>query len=201
MTRQLPDLRENRLPVLLVLLLLLGVNLAWLFLINVPRSQGLLSAEDRVQSLSRDVRQRGRWVEELGDAVERIRNREHTLKLFFEEVLADKARKMVPIQREIRAIALRHRIDPKKIGYSHSLVEDSEDMVRFKASFPLRGGYQALRSFIRDIEHSENFLVIDGIALSKSREGGALVALDIEVSTLFRDPELAEESRQQRGRP
>ncbi len=199
MKRQLPDLRENRVLMVLGLLLWLGLNLAWLFLVNMPRSQGLASADERVQSLRRDTSRRGREVGDLQDAVERIRNREHTLELFFGQVLAEKSERMVAIQRELRRIAVRHRIDPKKINYTHNWVEDRDDMVRFGASFPLRGGYQALRSFIRDIEHSENFLIIEGIGLSKSREGGALLSLDIEVSTMFRDPD--RDAEEKRNRP
>lgn len=199
MTRQLPDLRENRLLIVLGLLLWLGLNLAWLSLVNLPRSQALASADERVQNLRRTASGRVREVREMELAVERIRNREHTLELFFDQVLADKSQRMVAIQRELREIAIRHRIDPKQISYSHEVVKDTVDMVRFGASFPLRGGYQVLRSFIRDIEHSENFLIIDGVNLAKSREGGALLALDIQVSTMFRDLDRkAEEKRNRR---
>lgn len=199
MTRQLPDLRENRLLIVLGLLLWLGLNLAWLSLVNLPRSQALASADERVQNLRRTASGRAREVREMELAVERIRNREHTLELFFDQVLADKSQRMVAIQRELREIAIRHRIDPKQISYSHAVVKDTVDMVRFGASFPLRGGYQVLRSFIRDIEHSENFLIIDGVNLAKSREGGALLALDIQISTMFRDLDVkAEEKRNRR---
>ena len=198
MTRQLPDLRENRVLMVLCLLLWLGLNLAWLFLVNMPRSQGLASADERVQSLRRDTSRRGREVKDLQDAVERIQNREHTLELFFGQVLAEKSERMVAIQRELRRIAVRHRIDPKKISYTHNSVEDTDDMVRFGASFPLRGGYQALRSFIRDIEHSESFLIIEGIGLAKPREGGSLLSLDIQVSTMFRDPDREAEAKRKR---
>ena len=199
MKRQLPDLRENRVLMILGLLLWLGLNLAWLFLVNIPRSQGLASADERVQSLRRDASMRGREVKDLQDAVERIRNREHTLELFFGQVLAEKSERMVAIQRELRRIAIRHRIDPRKISYTHHAVEDTDDMVQFGASFPLRGGYQALRSFIRDIEHSENFLIIEGVDLTKSRDGGALLSLEIQVSTMFRDPD--REAKAKRNRP
>ena len=198
MKRQLPDLRENRVLMVLGLLLWLGLNLAWLFLVNIPRSQGLASADDRVQSLRRDTSRRGHEVKNLQDALERIRNREHTLELFFDQVLAEKSERMVPFTREVHRIALRHRIDPKKISYTHHAVEDTDDMVRFNAGFPLRGGYQALRSFIRDIEHSESFLIIEAIGLSKSREGGALLSLDIQVSTMFRDPDREAAARRER---
>jgi len=199
MTRQLPDLRENRLLIVLGLLLWLGLNLAWLSLVNLPRSQALASADERVQNLRRTASGRAREVREMELAVERIRNREHTLELFFDQVLADKSQRMVAIQRELREIAIRHRIDPNRINYTHEVVKDTVDMVRFGASFPLRGGYQVLRSFIRDIEHSENFLIIDGVNLAKSREGGALLALDIQISTMFRDLDVkAEEKRNRR---
>ena len=195
MKRRLPDLREHRGMIVLLLVLGLGVNLAWLFIVNVPRGQGLQSADQGIQELSRELASRKRSVQDLGHAVERIRNREHTLDLFFEQVLADKKERMVPIQREIRAIGLRHQIDPANIAYSHSSVEEAEDMVRFSASFPLKGSYQALRSIIRDIEHSEYFLIIDGIDLANSREGGVMLSLNIGVFTLFRDEDLLEKAR------
>jgi len=198
MTRQMPDLRENRSLIVLGLLLWLTLNLAWLFLVNMPRSQGLASADERVQQLRRDTSQRSREVADLQQAVERIRSREHTLELFFGQVLAQKSERMVAIERELHAIAGRHRIDPKKISYTHEPVDGTEDMVRFAASFPLRGGYQALRSLIRDIEHSENFLIIESVDLAKSREGGALLSLDIQVSTMFRDPDRQAQDKRQR---
>ena len=195
MKRRLPDLREQRGTILLLLLLGLGFNLAWLFIVNVPRGQGLQSADQGVQELRRQLLRRGRSVEDLQRAVERIRNREHTLDLFFAQVLSDKKERMVPFQREIRSIALRHRIDPDHVAYSHTAVDEAADMVRFSANFPLKGSYQALRSFIHDIEHSENFLIIDGIDLGSSHEGGVILSLDIGVSTLFRDKEMSLENQ------
>lgn len=195
MTGQLPDLRENRMVMVLGLSLWLALNLAWLFLVNMPRNQGLASADERVQILRRDTSQRGRQVRELQQAMDRIRSRERTLELFFDQVLSEKSGRMVPIQRELREIAVRHRIDPKKISYTHQPVDDTEDMVRFGASFPLKGGYQALRLFVHDIEHSKNFLVIEGIDLANPREGGALLSLEIQVSTMFRDPDRKDRER------
>ena len=115
-------------------------------------------------------------------------------------MLADKAERMVAIQRELRRIAIRHRIDPKKISYNSPVRwRTRPTWCEFGASFPLLGGYQALRSFIRDIEHSENFLIIEAVDLTKSRDGGALLSLEIQVSTMFRDPD--REAEEKRNRP
>ena len=105
---------------------------------------------------------------------------------------------MVPFQREIHEIGGRHDIDPNAISYSHPVVTQGGDMVRFGANFPLQGGYEVLRSFIRDIEHSRNFLIIEAIELTKSREGGVILSLNIRVSTLFRDPDLLPRGRRAR---
>jgi Tfp pilus assembly protein PilO len=190
MKRQLPDLRENRATVLLALGLVLVLNLAWLLLINIPRGQSLQSAAERVTALSQERLSRGREVQKLEDAVGRILAQEQTLDVFFSEVISSKSERMVAIQREIRDLSMRHKINPNSIAYSHEPVRENDDLVHFVAEFPLKGSYQALRSFLRDVEHSENFLAVDGIDLTKTREGGVMLALNIRVSTLFRDPEM-----------
>lgn len=190
MKRQLPDLRENRATVLLALGLVLLLNLAWLLLINIPRGQSLQSAAERVTARSQERLSRGREVQKLEDAVVRIRAQEQTLEIFFSHVISTKSERMVAIQREIRDLSMRHKINPNTIAYSHEPVGENDDLVQFVAEFPLKGSYQALRSFLRDVERSENFLAVDGIDLTKAREGGVMLALNIRVSTLFRDPEM-----------
>ena len=44
-------------------------------------------------------------------------------------------------------------------------------------------------AFLRDIETSRNFLVIESIELTRAKEGGVILSMTISVSTIFRDPD------------
>jgi len=189
MKRRLPDLREIRPLALIVLVAGLGVNLAALFLVNLPQSVRLGRSETVVRELMAELEARRGQVVELRNDVEWIQEQDAKLQVFFDQVLSGKAERMVSIQIEIREIAERHGVDPTSIGYSHEAEDEAADMVRFTVSFPLEGNYQSLRSFIRDIEQSRNFLVIDAIDLTSSREGGVVLALAIQLSTIFSDPD------------
>ena len=189
MTRRLPDLREARGTVALVVVLGLGVNLAALFLLNVPLDLSLAKSREDVAALMKRVEARRREVSALDAGVERIRSQVVGLEHFFDETLAAKSERMVAVQRELRAIAERHSIRPESVAYFNAPAGKTRNMVRFGATFPLRGSYEALRSFIHDVEHSPHFLIIDSVDLTNAREGGALLALDITVSTIFHDPD------------
>ena len=189
MMLRLPDLREIRPTAVMVLLGALALNLAVWFLVNQPLNVAIRRATEQVRALRDDRGGRREEVTYLGDARSWIDSQSRTVSLFFDKILSGKAERMVSVQRELREIGKRNGIKTDSIGYSHLPVEDTEDMVRFTASFPLNGSYSNLRSFIRDVESARNFLIIDSIDLTKSREGGVILALTIQVSTMFRDPD------------
>jgi len=192
MKRRLPDLREVRGTVALLVVLGLGVNVAFLFLLNMPLDMSLAQARGEVAGLMERVEGRRREVAALNSEVERIRTQMIGLEHFFDETLSAKSERMVAVQRELRAIAERHSIRPDTVSYFNAPAGKTRNMVRFGATFPLRGSYEALRSFMHDVEHSPHFLVIDAIDLTNAREGGALLALNISVSTIFHDPDYQE---------
>ncbi len=136
-----------------------------------------------------EVDRRRAHLTELTMARDELSEHMRHLGLFFDEVLSGQAERMVAVQREIREIAVRHKVSPESIGYSHYQAQEGTDFIRFSATFPLQANYESLRAFIRDIEHSRNFLVIDSVDLTSSKEGGVMLALSITVSTVFRDPD------------
>jgi len=189
MTRRLPDLREVRGTLAFLVVLGLALNLAALFLLNVPLDLSLAQARAEVTGLMGQVEARRREVGNFAADVQRVRTQVSGLEHFFDETLSAKSERMVAVQRELRAIAERHSIKPETVSYFNAPADKTRNMVRFGATFPLRGSYEALRSFMRDVEHSPHFLIIDGIDLTNAREGGALLALNISVSTIFHDPD------------
>ena len=189
MMPRLPDLREIRPTALIVLLAALAVNLAALFLLNLPQAARLQRADEEIREMQDQLDGRREEVVALASARDRIEQQSRTVKVFLEQVLSAKAERMVSVQRELREIAKRNGIRQDNIRYGHKAVIGARDMVRFTAGFPLDGSYTALRAFLRDIETSRNFLVIDSIELTTAREGGVILSLSITVSTIFRDPD------------
>ena len=189
MMHRLPDLRQIRPTAAVILLTGLGLNLAILLLVNQPLGAALQRSDTQVRGLLHALEERRQEVARLELARRRIDSQAQTVGLFFDEVLSGKAERMVAVQRELREIGKRNGIKTDAIGYSDLPVEGTEDVVRFTASFPLKGNYISLRNFLRDVETARNFLIVDGIELQKSREGGVILSLVIQVSTMFRDPD------------
>lgn len=59
---------------------------------------------------------------------------------------------------------------------------------RFVITMVLRGEYDSVRQFIRDIEASEEFVSIDDMTLAEGNEPGSPLVLNLILSTYFRTP-------------
>jgi Tfp pilus assembly protein PilO len=189
MMPRLPDLREIRPTALIVLLAALAVNLAALFLVNLPQAARLARADEEIRGMLDQLEGRREQVASLASARDRIEEQSHTVEVFLQEILSAKSERMVAVQRELREIGARNGISQDSIRYGHQAVAGAKEMVRFTAGFPLVGSYSSLRAFLRDIETSRNFLVIDSIELTRAKEGGVILSMTISVSTIFRDPD------------
>jgi Tfp pilus assembly protein PilO len=58
-------------------------------------------------------------------------------------------------------------------------------LARFAITMVLKGEYESVRQFIRDIEASDAFIVIDNVALAEGTEPGSSLTLTVELSTYF----------------
>lgn len=59
-------------------------------------------------------------------------------------------------------------------------------LTRLEISMVLRGEYESVRQFIRDIETTEEFIAIDDVSLAEGTEPGAPLVLSLVMSTYFR---------------
>ena len=109
---------------------------------------------------------------------------------FYEGTLGSKETRMTLIQRDIRALAEEFRMPVENVSFGHA-EERSQDLVHFQISFPLKGGYLDLKKFLRRIEESSHFLIVDGIQLNTGREGGVQLGLNVKLSTYFAPPAVA----------
>lgn len=59
---------------------------------------------------------------------------------------------------------------------------------RFEITMVLRGEYDGVRQFIRDVEASEEFVSIDDVTLAEGNEPGSPLVLSLVLSTYFKAP-------------
>jgi len=64
--------------------------------------------------------------------------------------------------------------------------KDGTTLTRFVITMTLKGDYEGVRAFLRDIEASDAFVVIDNIGLTEGNEPNGPLVLTVEMSTYFR---------------
>lgn len=101
-------------------------------------------------------------------------------------VLSTRERRMIEVQLELARIAKQFGINLQRVKYENEILEDGA-IERFAMVVPLEGGYASLRKFLRAVEDSDKFLVIEQVGLATARDGGALIELNITLATYFSD--------------
>lgn len=59
-------------------------------------------------------------------------------------------------------------------------------LTRFDITMVLKGHYESVRQFIRDVEASDRFIVIDNVGISEGADTGQPLVLTVELSTFYR---------------
>ena len=186
------DVREKSATIAVVILVWLGINLAFAFLVNVPRAQQQSTLDQAVHHAAGLLGSKMDDVARLREHYTRVMEGRSNLDKFYADVLSTKNERLISFQKEIRDIAGKFHISLESISYPRE--EFTKDKVaKFGATMPLTGSYENLREFIDTIEKSENFIVIESIQLANSKEGGVILSLNIMLSTYFVDPEIREQ--------
>ena len=183
------DIRESRVKVSIVLGVAAAANLVLYAALNLPRMHREAAEEGRVTVLTQNLGEVSRRVALMKDLDQHFEAEKTKVKTFYDDVLGTKDGRMIRIQREVRSIAASLGMDPETIAYQPEYL-DKVGLVRFGINVPLSGDYRNLRQFINKIEKSENFLVVDSVALGGAKDGGALLELNIHLTTFFDSPEL-----------
>ncbi len=184
------DVREKTPLILGIILAWLGLNLAFTFLVNLPRSGEASRLTEESARMAELITTRQKDIERLRVERTRVVDGSGKLQDFYTDVLATKGERMIAFQKEIRDIAGKFHIDLKSINYAAEAAPTKDKIARFGAAMPLTGSYEGLREFIETIEKSEQFIIINSVELSNSKEGGVILGLSIALSTYFLDPEL-----------
>ena len=122
--------------------------------------------------------------EDYRKALEKSRD---DMKRLAREVLSTRQRRMIGVQLEIAKLAREFGIALDRVRYENEPL-DNGALERFAIVVPLSGGYSNLRKFIQSVESSDNFLVIERVALGSGKSTDVL-ELDITLATYFIAPD------------
>jgi len=103
------------------------------------------------------------------------------------DVLSTRQRRMIGVQLEIAKLTREFGIALDRVRYETEALDEGA-LERFAIVVPLSGGYANLRKFIQSVESSDNFLVIERVALGTGKVQD-IVELNITLATYFIAPD------------
>jgi len=185
---------RDRRAVILPLAVALLVNLGIGALVVFPSSERVARAEQQELVALQDYAAAQR---EFGSANRTLQDKtraEADLKTFYAKVLpAD----MVGARRATY-VHLARLAQDAGLQYQRRLEESREPkqgdsattsvLTRFDITMVLKGDYEGVRQFIRDVEASDGFIIIDNVGLAEGSDPGSDLVLTVELSTYYRTP-------------
>jgi Tfp pilus assembly protein PilO len=195
------DVRQAGKQILLVLVLLLVANVAFLTIFVRPRIRSFRSLREDSQPRLLAVQKRQKEVEGQEKFLATLEKSRKDLERFRSDVLSTRQKNMIEVQYELARLARQFNINMERVQYENEALED-ESLERMAMVVPLAGGYSNLRKFVQAVEQSQKFLVLERVALETGQEGGVLLQLNITLATYFDSPEMrqAAESMRRPGR-
>ena len=182
------DLRQAGRYITIVLGLLVVTNGILYFLATRPRVQEYTSLQEGTGPQQDALKAHRAEVEEREAYLEALLKAEADLITLREDILSTRQQRMVDVQLELAALAQQFTIDVDSITFDSELLHE-EELDKLVMTVPLEGGYGNLRKFLRAVEDSEKFLVVERVALGEGKTGGVLLQLSISLATYFDAPD------------
>ena len=183
------DIREKTGLIVIVILVWLGLSLAFAFLVNVPRTRKAADLEAALAHATGLLASKEDDVAKLAELHDRVLKGRESLDTFYADVLSTKKERLLSFVKEIREIAVKFNINVENIGYPRQTFP-KDKVTKFSAVVPLSGSYENLRQFVDTVERSQNFIIIESVELTSGREGGIILSLRVMLSTYFLDEEI-----------
>jgi hypothetical protein len=168
------------------------VNIALTTVVVFPLSGRVQSAEGLEAQASRALRAAQLEQASAAQVLARKEQAESDLARFYTQILpadlsAARRQTYVRLARLARAADLRYerRLEevqpPRTAGGGPAAV-----LTRYEIAMVLRGEYDSVRQFIRDVEGSEEFLSIEDVSLAEGTEPGSPLVLTVVLATYYR---------------
>ena len=183
--------RERRL-VLVPLAVALLANAAIFGFIVYPSSDRVARTEQREQAALQDLATAQRdHAAALRTQREKVKAEEDLQKFYTEILPADLAG-----ARRATYLHLAQLARDAGLQYQRRLEESREPaaedrgsapaLARFDITMVLEGDYEGVRQFLRDVEASDGFIVIDNIGLAEGTDRSSTLVLTVELSTYYK---------------
>lgn len=177
-----PFWRRRLLPLVLVLL---GLNLVVLAGWTAPRYWRQKNAAGRA-ALARAEEQRQReTTASLRQRADAIRSNAADLERFYRSLAGTERSDLLPTLEAIEELARTPGLKPGARSLQREEVKDAP-LERVSVTLPLQGSYGQLVGFLREVESSPRFLIVDRVSMRADQEGSA--TLQVELSTYLRQP-------------
>jgi Tfp pilus assembly protein PilO len=183
--------REKR-AVLIPLALGLVVNIALSAVVVFPLSRRVQSAEGMEAQANRVLRSAELDQAAASLVLERKVRAESDLSRFYTQVLpadlsAARRQTYVRLAQLARAADLQYQrrleeVQPPRTTGSGPVAV----LTRYEIAMVLRGEYDSVRQFIRDVEASQEFLSIEDVSLAAGTEPGSPLVLTLVMATYYR---------------
>lgn len=184
-------LREKRAVILPLGIALLG-NLAIGALVVYPLHARVRAAEGQEGVSTQSLAAAGREFVAAQATLTGMSLAEKDLKRFYAEVLpvdlagARRATYVLLAQLARDADLQYQRRSEQTRELKRGEASTTSDLTRFEIAMVLKGEYESIRQFLRDIEASKAFIVIDNVGLAEGTEPGSPLVLTVELSTYYR---------------
>lgn len=181
------DVRESSGKIALLLFAALIANVAATVFLVRPKVLRYRELTDLTNPQFQVVKTREKDVvqkEQYRASLEKARD---DMKHLAGDVLSTRQRRMIGVQFEVAKLARDFNVASNRVQYENPPAENGA-LERFGVVVPLAGGYTNLRKFVQAVESSDNFLVIERVALGTGKSTD-LVELNITLATYFISPD------------
>ena len=181
------DIRKSSGQIALVLGALLVANVAVSIVLVRPKIAEWKQLTDETGPHRQVVKTREKEVEQREAYAASLNKARDDMRHLAEDVLSTRQRRMIGVQLEVTKLVKEFGIAADRVQYENPTT-DNGALERFGIVVPLLGGYTNLRKFIHAVESSDNFLVIERVALGQGKTADT-VELNITLATYFIAPD------------
>ena len=191
------DVRKDLRTVLMMGAFLVLANAAAYGLFIRPRIIAFHDLETSGDKFKKDLSEAEKTVKTLTDYHDKLKATQDNIEEFYDKILGTKQEKLISVQQEVVEIGSNYRINPDVVSLETKDIEDN-GLEQFSIRVPVEGDYADLRNFIAKLESSKSFIIIEGISLTGTKEGGLTLQMQIQLTTYFNAPWL-KETRKTKG--
>ena len=180
--------REKR-TLLIVLGVLLAANTIFFFTYRVQYENRLRSLDEQRDMVKAELEaaKRARLVAE--QQLAGYHKVEHDIRQIYDDEWSTQQERLTPFIGEVMRQATASQLVPRSYTFVGTQTKGAEktqsaNAVEVSIGFPVEGTYQQIRTLIKRLETSDQFIIIDQITLGS--ENGEKLNMTIRVKTLFR---------------